>query len=125
MSVAVWAISGVWWLVSSVPLFSMKLSRCGICSRSDGTFGLSRKKCTLSNVICTTCCTPLPSEQAGDAAVVAADTAFAGGKPTAVAKVAAARTALILRAPDRNEHLLMRPLLVGWVGSVRVCRTGP
>src|SRR5260370_16746958 len=116
---------GVWVLESIVAFFSMKLSRFGICSRSDGTFGLSRKKCTLSNVICTTCCTPLPSEQAGDAVVVAAESAFAGEKPTAVAKVAAARTALILRVPDRNEHLLMRPLLVGWVGSLRVSRTAP
>ena len=37
------------------------LSRFGMSSRSDGTFGLSRKKCTLSNVSCTTCLIPLPS----------------------------------------------------------------
>jgi len=49
MSVAVWAMSGVWWLVDSTPFCSMKPSRCGICSRSEGTFGLSRVKWTLSN----------------------------------------------------------------------------
>jgi len=33
----------------NVPLFLKKFNKCGICSRSDGTFGLSRVKCTLSN----------------------------------------------------------------------------
>src|SRR6266404_1720037 len=33
----------------------MKFSRFGICSRSDGTLGLSRVKCTLSNSTYTTC----------------------------------------------------------------------
>ena len=46
---AVWEISTVWSFVSSVPLSLMKLSRFGICSRSDGTLGLSRRKCVLSN----------------------------------------------------------------------------
>ena len=49
MSSAVWAISGVCsWLIS-VPWPVMNLSRFGICSRSLGTFGSSRRKCTLSN----------------------------------------------------------------------------
>src|SRR5258707_2448606 len=54
-SLAVCEISGVCSLASSVPLPSMKLSRCGICSRSDGTLGLSRLKWTLSNWMCRTC----------------------------------------------------------------------
>src|SRR6266700_6253479 len=33
----------------------MKFSRLGICSRSDGTFGLSRVKCVLSNCTKITC----------------------------------------------------------------------
>ncbi len=53
----------MWLFESSVPLPSMKFSRFGSISRSDGTFGLSRKKCTLSNVIWTTCLTPLPRWQ--------------------------------------------------------------
>ena len=48
---------------NTVPLPSRKFSRCGICSRSDGTFGLSRKKWTLSNTMLMTCLTPLPSWQ--------------------------------------------------------------
>src|SRR5258706_9313109 len=55
MSVAVCEISGVWWLGDRTPLPVMKLSRLGICSRSDGTFGLSRVKCVLSNWMLMTC----------------------------------------------------------------------
>jgi hypothetical protein len=47
--VAVWEISAVWSLAIIVPFPVMKLSRFGICSRSDGTFGLSRRRCVLSN----------------------------------------------------------------------------
>ena len=39
-----WAISGVWLLLSSVPLLSMKFVRFGSISRSEGTLGLSLKK---------------------------------------------------------------------------------
>src|ERR1700730_18303016 len=63
MSVAVWAMSGVCSLVSSVPWPFMKFNRAGICSRSDGTFGLSRVKWVLSNTTLTTCCTPFPRSQ--------------------------------------------------------------
>ena len=63
MSMAVCAMSGVWLFDRNVPLFSKKFSRFGIISRSEGTFGLSRKKCTLSNVSWTTCLMPLPSWQ--------------------------------------------------------------
>src|SRR5882672_824302 len=90
-----------------VPLLSMKFRRCGICSRSDGTLGLSRKKWTLSKVICTTCCAPLPSEHVGGAVFVAAVTVLASGNPAAVANVVAAKTVLSLRAPDRNQNLSM------------------
>src|SRR5262245_51628902 len=43
----------------------MKASRVGICSRSEGTSGLSRVKCTLSNVMWITCWIPLPRRQVG------------------------------------------------------------
>src|SRR6185437_2235742 len=66
LSSAVCAISGVCVLDSTVPLDFKKFNRCGICSRSDGTFGLSREKCTLSNTRLTTCLTPLPSWQPDD-----------------------------------------------------------
>src|SRR5262249_13870419 len=39
----------------------MKASSVGICSRSEGTSGLSRVKCTLSNVMWITCWMPFPS----------------------------------------------------------------
>ncbi len=53
-------MSGVWWLESSTPLFLMKLSRWGICSRSEGTSvepsrAGSRWKCVLSKMMVTTC----------------------------------------------------------------------
>src|SRR5580658_9738859 len=60
MSSAVCAISGVWLLDRKVPLSSKKLRRFGIICRSEGTLGLSRRKCTLSKVIWTTCWMPLP-----------------------------------------------------------------
>ena len=60
LSSAVWAMSGVWLFDSSVPLFSMKCSSDGIISMSDGTFGLSRLKCTLSKKISTTWADPTP-----------------------------------------------------------------
>src|SRR6516165_9767294 len=63
MSMAVCAMSGVWLFDRNVPLFSKKFSRFGIISRSDGSFGLSRKKCVLSKVIWMTCLIPLPSWQ--------------------------------------------------------------
>ena len=47
--VAVCEISAVWSFAIIVPLPVMKLRKCGICSRSDGTFALSRKRCVLSN----------------------------------------------------------------------------
>ena len=49
MSFAVCEMSGVWWFVISRPFCSMKFRSAGICSRSEGTLGLSRVKWTLSN----------------------------------------------------------------------------
>src|SRR5262249_7554135 len=47
----------------------MKLRRLGIFSTSDGTLGLSRKKCTLSNVMLITCWMLLPSEHGAGSAI--------------------------------------------------------
>jgi hypothetical protein len=52
---AVCEIRIVWSLLSSVPFAVRKFFRFGICSRSEGTFGLSRNRCVLSNWIETTC----------------------------------------------------------------------
>lgn len=60
LSSAVCAINGVWLFESIVPWLVMKFWSAGICSRSDRTFGLSRLKWTLSNVISITCLTPFP-----------------------------------------------------------------
>ncbi len=60
LSSAVCAISGVCMFDSTVPLCFRNVNSVGICSRSDGTLGLSRKKCTLSKVRLMTCETPLP-----------------------------------------------------------------
>jgi hypothetical protein len=48
MSPAVWAMSGVCSFPDSVPWPDRKSFRAGTCSRSDGTFGLSRERCVLS-----------------------------------------------------------------------------
>src|ERR1700729_4529026 len=99
MSSAVCAISGVWLFDRNVPLFSKKLSRLGMSCRSDGTFGLSRKKRTLSKVIWTTCLTPFPSWHVfalstfaallrlvdDDAAACTGDAAACTGDPAATA----------------------------------------
>src|SRR5215467_5704425 len=63
-------MSGVCWFDSIVPWLSMKPSSIGICSRSEGTSGLSRVKCTLSNVMWITCWMPLPSWQVEGVVVV-------------------------------------------------------
>src|SRR5215470_19467757 len=52
----------VWLFVRSVPWLRIKLSRFGICSRSDGTLGLSRRKCTLSKMRKITCSILLSSD---------------------------------------------------------------
>jgi len=88
MSSAVCAISGVWLFDRNVPLSSKKFSRFGSICRSEGTFGLSRKKCTLSKVICTTCLTPLPRWQL-DAASAASVAVLAGAAALTAPAVAA------------------------------------
>src|SRR5215469_38291 len=55
MSSAVCEMRTAWWLPSKVPVCWRKFSRWGICSRSEGTFGLSRVKWTLSNTTKITC----------------------------------------------------------------------
>src|SRR5207244_5297869 len=69
MAVVVLEVHGVCPWVRSVLFDFRKLSRCGICSRSDGTFGLSRVKCVLSKTMLITCWTPLPRWQLDDAAL--------------------------------------------------------
>src|SRR5690242_1168379 len=88
LSSAVCAIIGVCTLDMSVPFCSRKLLRCGISSRSDGTFGLSRNRCTLSNTIETTCETPLPSWHVDGAADASAFILTATTPPVA-ARIAA------------------------------------
>src|SRR6185312_10849292 len=89
LSSAVCAISGVWVFDSTVPFDFKKFSRWGICSKSDGTFGLSREKCTLSKTMLMTCWTPLPSWQPVDDVWGADD---ACGVAVAVLRLAVART---------------------------------
>jgi len=45
----VWEIRIVWSFEKNVPFAVRKSSRCGICSRSEATFGRSRLKWVLSN----------------------------------------------------------------------------
>ena len=111
MSVAVWAMIGVCSLVSSVPLPFRKFSSAGICSRSDGTFGLSRVKCVLSKTMLITCCTPLPSAQLDDAAfalLVAPALAWAGTAaachPTESAATTASRISRFMPYPPIAEQ---------------------
>src|ERR1700716_4226500 len=96
MSVAVWAINGVWWLAIITPLCSMKLSRLGICSRSDGTFGLSRVRWVLSNWIWTTCwILPLGDSRHPEGVAVAVVAVVAVGLAAAVADIASPPTRLM------------------------------
>src|SRR5690242_14155131 len=89
LSSAVCAIIGVCTLDMSVPFCSRKLLRCGISSRSDGTFGLSRNRCTLSNTIETTCETPLPSWHVGPGADDASAIILNATTPPVAARIAA------------------------------------
>src|SRR5580704_10408730 len=107
---------GVWLFESMVPLPSMKLSKCGINSRSDGTFGLSRKKWTLSKVISITCETPLPSEQVVDVAVLAVGAVTVAVAPAFPAVSAADRPTVDVAATmatdmRRNRLNVLMPFL--------------
>src|SRR3954464_7962149 len=106
LSSAVCAISGVCVLENTVPLDFRKLSRCGICSRSEGTLGLSREKCTLSNTMLMTCWTPLPNWQALDA--VGGGVATAAGRPVSAATVLAANAEAHRTAALRRVRWRMR-----------------
>src|SRR5258707_983686 len=114
LSSAVCAINGVWLFENIVPFCSMKFRKCGIISKSDGTFGLSRKKCTLSNTMFTTCSMPPPRLHPGAGATF--DAAALGGElviaPIAVSALAvASRSAVCARRmriridepPDRGR----------------------
>src|SRR3954453_15780036 len=113
LSSAVCAIRGVCELGKTVPFDLRKFSSVGICSRSDGTFGLSRKKWTLSNTMLTTCCTPWPRWQlvtgggwaaAGAAVVNVATAAAAPATSAAVASPAVARRRIgMVRSPTRQS----------------------
>src|SRR5258708_6019165 len=114
MSLAVCAMSGVWLLVSRVPLPVKKFSRFGIISRSLGTFGLSREKWTLSNISLTTCLTPLPSWQpAGPPPAWCAGTAgaaLAAPAPATPAPASSAADAAIVAIPlDLGRRLPLGP----------------
>ena len=63
LSSAVWAIIGVWVLDTMVPFCFRKFMQAGIRCRSEGTFGLSRPKWTLSNTMLMTCEIPCPRSQ--------------------------------------------------------------
>src|SRR6516164_2588929 len=101
MSSAVWAIIGVWLLESMVPLDSMKSLSAGSCSMSEGTFGLSRLKWTLSKVISMTCLTPLASWQPAPGAGAA--TAAVTGGPASIANTPAR-----VKPPTRTDPTATR-----------------
>ncbi len=124
-----WAISGVWLLDSITPLLSMKCSRFGIISRSDGTFGLSRKKWMLSKPIWTTCLMPWPRWQEAAAAArcagcvtdasPAALPPMAHSPPTSVT-LAAAAASLNPLSLLRSCCRMLPPCLPAWIGSAPV-----
>src|SRR3954451_3561226 len=82
---------GVCEFEKTVPLSFRKLSRCGICSRSDGTFGLSREKWTLSKTMLITCWTPFPRQH--DVVVAASVVRGAASEPAPDVTTTAARPA--------------------------------
>src|SRR6202165_933527 len=87
----------------------MKFSKLGICSRSEGTFGLVRERWTLSKTTLITCLTPLPSSQLDFAellvlSLVLCSFACAGGtaascQPIASAAPAASRISRFMPYP--------------------------
>src|SRR5712692_12087041 len=110
MSVPVCEISGVWWLLSTVPLGTRKLKRFGICSMSDGTFGLSRRKWTLSNCRAMTCLIAPLAEFSWQPALGFA--ACAGSAAVAMAKVAAGSIAAATKR-TRRDATPRRFVLIG------------
>src|SRR4051812_25883309 len=111
LSSAVWAINGVCVFDSTVPFDLRKFSRCGICSRSDGTFGLSRAKWTLSKTRLMTCWTPLPSWQpaTGAAGVAPALGAVATAALTPATRAAPAVRPAIRRVWDERDRSMRNP----------------
>ena len=133
LSLAVWAMSGVWLFESSVPLSSMKCSSEGIISMSDGTFGLSRLKCTLSKKISTTWLIPPLRLQVGappppETRLAEADRGTASEAPVTPAE---ATTAIEARRSGRSQladsspdHLHVVPPLSA-CGSSRPAQGAP
>src|SRR6266568_4639204 len=114
MSSAVCAISGVCSLASRVPLWVRKFSRFGICSRSDGTFGLSLLKWTLSKVNSTTWRTDPDGESrwqveraAGSAGAAAADAAVVAPDSANAPTVAATATTAPVRLAGNQADLML------------------
>ena len=103
MPAAVWEMSTVCSLSLSVPLSVRKLSRFGICSRSEATLSRSRNRCVLSKTMLTTCWMPLPSEQFCDCSGAAGAWADAG--PGSIAATNAAMAA------SRISRLMPNPLV--------------
>src|SRR5439155_5517387 len=86
-----------------VPLLVMKLSRLGICSRSEAAFARSRKRWVLSNWIEKTCLMPLLSEQfCGAVATV-------GACADAVPGITACAITIAAAAASRISRLIPNP----------------
>src|SRR5260370_33080743 len=116
-------MGGVRSLARSVPLPFKKLIRADICSRSDGTFGLSRVKWVLSKTMLMTCWTPLPSRQLDEAAfellLVVGAPAWPG---TAAACHPSERAAT---ATSRISRFMPYPLMLNTRLHLRPDRTPP
>ena len=101
-------IRTVWSFESSVPLVVMKPRSAGICSRSDGTFGLSRSECTLSNCRMTTCWIPFPRLHVDIANAVPGESPARPTvhKPTKASPSPNSRA----RTPTNRAHITLRHL---------------
>src|ERR1700730_11092200 len=127
MSSEVCEISGVWWSVRSTPLFLIKLSRWGICSRSEGTSveplrAGSRWKCVLSKMMVTTCLmfpfgefTSHPSAGPGIGTGAGRGFAWAAGASSPPARGANDKTNAMTTASPRRSQ----PVNCFRVGTVR------
>src|SRR5882762_2085898 len=111
MSLAVCEISGVCLFDSTDPFRFMKFSRFGICYRSDGTFGLSLARCTLSTVRSMTCWTFPDGELSWQLAVWCAGTVCADASdPTRPsAPVVTATTTAAAGKTDNRTDLMDSP----------------
>src|ERR1700730_11111220 len=107
------------------PLPWMKFSRFGICSRSDGTLGLSRRRCTLSKTILITRLVWPPGELSWHAADADCEAAPSKSRPSAN-EIGAHNVVLNLfmvfsrrrRVKIRNEQPTRRDYVVGCCGGL-------